>query len=168
MGCGSHRNNRDQQAEVKCLYQKRLQAHLAKDNECKYQFYWWSDFKMLPPDDRCDYPTPWDRGWEHLFDCLDLAAKEVLYHFYAFCIVFPDRTIRDFMMTSRHYLKTMLKLRHNAVGPPIHNKALRRTCRLELFMQNNPRWFDQSPGGKRVIHEVQEEVLAWPNKDPGR
>ncbi len=121
---------------------------------------------MLPPDDRRDHLTPWDRGHEHIFDRLDLAAKEVLYHFYAFSIVFPDRSIGDFAMTARSYLKVMPKLRYNTVGLLIHNKALRRMHYLELFMQNNHRWFNKSPGGKRVIREVQEEVLAWPNEDP--
>ncbi len=68
-------------------------------------------------------------------------------------------------MTARSYLVTIPKLRYNAVGPLIQNKALKRTRRLELFMQNNHRWFDESPGG-RVIHEVQEEVSAWPNENP--
>ncbi len=104
---------------------------------------------------------PWDRGWEHIFDCLDLAAKEVLYRFYTYCIVFPDRTIGDFLMTSDYYMTMMLKLRHNAIGPSIQNKALRRARRLELFMQNNPRWFDQTPGGQKVFREVQEEVSTW-------
>ncbi len=104
---------------------------------------------MLPPGDRRDHLMPWDWGWEHIFDRLDLAAKEVLYHFYAFCIVFTDRSIGDFVMTTRSYLEIMPRLRYNATGLLIHNKALRRMCRLELFMQNNHRWFDESPGEKR-------------------
>ncbi len=106
---------------------------------------------MLPPEERRDNTTPWDRRWENIFDRLDLAAKEVLYRFYAYCIVFPDRTIGDFLMTSDYYLKVMLKLRHNAVGPSVQNQALRRVQRLELFIQNNPRWFHQAPGGQKVI-----------------
>ena len=48
----------------------------------------------------------------------------------------------------------------------MQNKAFRRACRLELFMQNNPRWFDQTPGGQKVIREVQEEVSTWQDEDP--
>ncbi len=79
MRCRSHRNNRTQQAEVEQQYQQRLQMRLAKEDERKYQFYWYNDFKMLPPEERRDHPTPWDRRWENVFDRLDLAAKEVLY-----------------------------------------------------------------------------------------
>ncbi len=139
---------------------------MAKEDECTYQFYWWADFRSLPPDNRHNPPTLWNHGWEHIFDCLDLVAKVVLYRFYAFCIIFPDRSIGNFMMVTRSYLEIMLKLRYNAVRPLIHNKALRRMRCLELFIQNNHRWFDKSPGGKRVIHDVQEEVLSWPNEEP--
>ncbi len=126
MRCGSHRNNRTQQAEVEQQHQKRLQTRLAKEDERKCQFYWYNDFKTLPPEERRDHPTPWDHGWENIFDRLDLAAKEVLYRFYAYCIVFPDWTIGDFSLTSGYYLEMMLKLRHNAVGPSVQNQALRR------------------------------------------
>ncbi len=166
MQCRSHRNSRVQQAEVEQHHQRRLQTHLAKDDERKYQFFWYNDFKMLPPDERHDHTMPWHQGWDHIFDCLDLAAKEVLYHFYAYCIVFSDRTIGNFLVTSNYYMKMMLKLRHNAIGPSMQNKAFRRACCLELFMQNNPRWFDQTPGGQKVIREVQEEVSTWQDEDP--
>ena len=85
-----------------------------------------------------------------------------------YCIVFPDRTIGNFSMTSDYYLKMMLKLRHNAIGPSVQNQALRRVRRLELFIQNNPKWFDQAPGGQRVIRKVQEGVSVWPGIDPKR
>ncbi len=166
MRCGSHRNNKTQQAEVEQQHQQQLQMRLAKEEEHKYQFYWSNDFRTLPPEERHDHPTPWDRGWENIFDRLDLAAKEVLYRFYAYCIVFPDRTIGDFSMISDYYLKVMLKLRHNAVGPSVQNQALRRVRCLELFIQNNPNWFDQAPGGQKVIWKVQEEVLTWQDRDP--
>ena len=166
MRCGSHRNNRNQQAEVEQQHQRKLQARLAKEDEHKYQFYWYNDFKTLPPEERHDHLTPWDRGWENVFDHLDLAAKEVLYRFYAYCIVFPDWTIGDFSMTSGYYLEMMLKVRHNTVGPSVQNQALRRVRRLELFIQNNPKWFDQAPGGQRVIQTVQEGVSTWPGRDP--
>ncbi len=108
----------------------------------------------------------WDRRWEIIFNRLDLAAKEVLFRFYAYCIVFPDKTIGDFLMTSYYYVKVMLKLRHNTVGPSVQNKALRRVRHLELFIQNNPKWFDQAPGGQKVIRKVQEEVSTWRDRDP--
>ncbi len=121
---------------------------------------------MLPSDDRRNHMMPWDCRWEHIFNCLDLAAKVVLNRFSAFCIIFPDRSISDIVMTARRYLEIMPKLRYNAVRPLINNKALRRTCRLELFIQINLRWFDESPGRKRVIHKVQEDVLSCPNEEP--
>ncbi len=150
MSCGSHRNNKAQQAEVEQQHQKRLQPRLPKEGKHKYQFYWYN-FKTLPPEERRDHPTPWDRRWENIFDRLDLAAKEVQYRFYTYCIVFPDRTIGDFLMASDYYLEMMMKLRHNAIRPFVQNEALRRVRHLELFIQNNPKWFDQAPGGQKVI-----------------
>ncbi len=47
MRCGSHRNNKTQQAEVEQQHQQWLQARLAKEDERKYQFYCYNDFKML-------------------------------------------------------------------------------------------------------------------------
>ncbi len=82
--CGTHRKNVTQQIEIDHFYQKKVQACLAKEDERTYEFYWWSDFKTLPPDDRRDHPMLWDRGWEHIFDHLDLVAKEVLYCFMHF------------------------------------------------------------------------------------
>ncbi len=166
MRCGAHRNNRAQQAEVEQHHQRKLQTQLAKGDERSYQHYWYGDFKMLPPEEGRDHPTPWDRGWEDIFDRMDLAAKEVLYRFYAYCIVFPERTIGDFSMTSNYYLEMMLKLRHNAVGPAVQNQALKRVRRLDIFMQNNPRWFDLALGGQKIIRMIQERVSTWPGRDP--
>ncbi len=66
--CGSHCNNRAQQAEVEQQHQQWLQTCLAKEEERKYQFYWYNDFRMLPPEERRDHPMPWDCGWENTFD----------------------------------------------------------------------------------------------------
>ena len=60
-------------------------------------------------------------------------------------------------MTSGYYLEMMLKLRHNTIGPSVQNHALRRVRRLELFIQNNPKWFDQAPGGRGSFRPSKKE-----------
>ncbi len=81
-------------------------------------------------------------------------------------MVFPNRSIGDFNMTSMTYINMLASFKYNKVGPRIHNKAIRRTHHLELFMHNNPKWFDSLAEGKRVISQVQGEVSTWPDEHP--
>ncbi len=66
--------NRNMQEDCNKAYQHKVEERVATE-ECKDHFYWWMDFKSLPPKDQIDYQAPWERGWENIFDCLDQQPK---------------------------------------------------------------------------------------------
>ncbi len=80
-------------------------------------------------------------------------------------MVFPNRSIGDINMTLMTYIDILAGFKYK-VEPHTHNKAVQRTHHLEMFMQNNPEWFDSLGEGKRVISQVQGQVSAWPDEHP--
>ncbi len=96
---------------------------------------------------------PWQHYWELETDCLNLAAKEILYRLLAFCSCHPV-----FNTTAPADYDDPLMLRHNAVGPHIHNNAVKRTRMLSTFMCNNPRWLGKTGSATCVLNEMLKEV----------
>ncbi len=56
--------NRNMQEDCDKAYQHRVEERMTSEEERKYHFYWWMDFKSLPP------KAPWERGWENIFSHL--------------------------------------------------------------------------------------------------
>ncbi len=52
-------------------------------------------------------------------------------------MVYPDRSIGDFDMTSMADIDSLAQLWYNTIGPHIYSKAARRAWHLELFINNN-------------------------------
>ncbi len=163
--CDGHwklQNISEQEAET---HQQHLIVRMASEDGCKYQYNWLANFRTLPPSQCLLELTPWHKGWDHMNNSFGFAAKKMVYRFFAYCMVYPNQSKGDFDMMSKVYFAVLGKLKHNTVGPAIYLWANLRPRRLELFI-NNPHWFDQSWGGRCIIHQVLAKVQKWDKEDP--
>ncbi len=103
----------------------------------------------------------WKRYWELKTDCLNLVVKEILYRFFAFCLCHLDWSIGNFAMTAPAYYDDLHMLGHNAVGPSIHNNAVKRTHMLSTFRCNNLLWLEKTGPVRCILEEMLEEADNW-------
>ncbi len=69
---------------------KPFAGWMTGENDQRHWPAWLENHPMALPRKRLELSAPWQHYWELETDCLNLAAKEILYRFFAFCLCHPD------------------------------------------------------------------------------
>ncbi len=144
-----------EEASEEAQRQRRARGHAEA-----YLPDWQAAYFQNRPGNLLETTGPWERCGEDTGRRHGPPAREMLYRFYAFCILNPGTSIAKFDMAYEDYVADTRTLSRHAVREVEIGAAQRRTRKLAVFIDNNPWFFDSTRNGQELIKQIARETSA--------
>ncbi len=136
------------------------QRRKARSHAEAYLPAWQTAYFQNRPRNLLETTGPWERCGDDIGRRHGPPAREMLYRFYAFCILNPGISIAKFNMAYEDYVSETRTLNKHAIKEIEVTAASRRTRKLAVFVDNNPWFFDSTRNGQELIKQIGREASA--------